>query len=39
VRARALGCDLGQGFHFARPAPAGALDALLAAAAQGEFAV
>jgi EAL domain-containing protein (putative c-di-GMP-specific phosphodiesterase class I) len=29
VRLRELGCDLGQGFHFSRPLPAGQLEALL----------
>jgi diguanylate cyclase (GGDEF)-like protein/PAS domain S-box-containing protein len=30
-RLRALGCDLGQGYHFARPLPSEALDAFLGA--------
>jgi EAL domain-containing protein (putative c-di-GMP-specific phosphodiesterase class I) len=27
-----LGCDLGQGYHFARPAPPAAIEPLLATA-------
>jgi len=33
-----MGCDLAQGFHFARPASAEAVEALLAAAVNGSSA-
>jgi diguanylate cyclase (GGDEF)-like protein/PAS domain S-box-containing protein len=36
---RAMGCQIAQGFHFARPLPAPALPDLLAAAALGELSV
>ncbi|HEY2787926.1 MAG TPA: EAL domain-containing protein [Gaiellales bacterium] len=35
-RLRSLGCDAGQGYLFARPQPAQALDAILAAAMPGD---
>jgi diguanylate cyclase (GGDEF)-like protein/PAS domain S-box-containing protein len=34
---RRLGCDRGQGFHFARPAPPSAIAGLLASASTGEL--
>jgi diguanylate cyclase (GGDEF)-like protein/PAS domain S-box-containing protein len=36
-RLRALGCDRGQGYHFARPAPASAVSQLLLSASLGEL--